>query len=66
MIDGVCNRYFWDVEKFWAAVICFNEQIFFLIGILYYFLNGIHDPINKFSFLKSIDDIVSVVENGYL
>lgn len=60
----------------WAATLCFNEHIFFqksffhkaiLLAINVTIYNtGIHDPFNKFNFLKPINETVSVAESDYL
>ena len=70
MMERVYNRYFWDVEMFWAATLCLTEQIFskkvfltkqyFWQFILLFYNTSIHDSFNKFNFLKSINDIVSM------
>ena len=66
MTAGVYDRYFWDVL---SSKFCFNENIF--KKKLFWQSStsgntGIHDPFNKFNFLKTIKDIVSVAESGYL
>ena len=77
MMDSVYSRYFWDVEIIWAANICFNEHIYifkkfslakqyFWRYVLQFYNTDINDPINKFNFMKSINDIVSVAESSYL
>ena len=72
MTEGVYNWYFWNVKLFWEVTVCFDKCTFFKKAFLKYryilllYNTSVRYPFNGFSFLKSINHIVSVAESGYL